>query len=370
MAIAVRFLSGSMEGREFALDKDVIRIGDSADADVRVDPNERDNGGARDRIIEIFRDGNVFRVHSTGNRELSAQGDTATVEDRRVSEGDEIRFGAWGPVFTLGSGRSPLERTNPVLRALDDSGIRKRKDTAPLVLKLPSGETPVGPKTVFMMIQDALGKARETEGGTMQRGTIFIREVVNDTLHSATRSLKIGLALMAGAVLILAAVLVTNIQRTKDSIKEVSGLADRRVAGVKTELRVEMNTLKAERDSLAKEADALTHRLDDVEKAAGGSKKDLGELRSKLQAAERRRSDLEDRLAKAMAAVEADRAALAVEKERVKREQAAAAAAEAERVKAEKERLAREEASHVAAPEPAPEPAPVKPAPATTPPPS
>src|SRR4051794_29571687 len=113
MSIAVRFLSGSLEGREFEIDKDAIRVGDAPDVDIPVDPNGRDNGGARDRIIEVFRDRDTFRIHSTGNRELPAQGETAV--DRKVSPGEEIRFGAWGPIFTvLSPAPSRREITAPV----------------------------------------------------------------------------------------------------------------------------------------------------------------------------------------------------------------------------------------------------------------
>jgi len=85
MAIAVRFLSGSLEGREFEVDKDAIRIGDAPDADITIDPAAKENGGARDRVVEVYRQGDTFRVHSGGNRELSAQGDTAI--DRQVPPG-------------------------------------------------------------------------------------------------------------------------------------------------------------------------------------------------------------------------------------------------------------------------------------------
>src|SRR5947209_1047142 len=99
MSIAVRFLSGSLEGYEVEIDQDAIRVGDAPAADVPLDPNDKDTGGARDRISEIFRDGALYRLHSPGNRELSAQGDTAI--DRKVPAGEEIRFGAWGPIFTI-----------------------------------------------------------------------------------------------------------------------------------------------------------------------------------------------------------------------------------------------------------------------------
>src|SRR5258705_4967970 len=109
MAIAVRFLSGSLEGREFEVDKDAIRIGDAPDADIPIDPAQKDNGGARDRIVEVMRAGDTYRVHSSGNRELSAGGDTAI--DRTVPPGEEIRVGALGPIFTILEAR---ERTAPI----------------------------------------------------------------------------------------------------------------------------------------------------------------------------------------------------------------------------------------------------------------
>ncbi len=200
MAIAVRFLSGSLEGREFKIEKDVARIGDAADVDVRVNPDDPDNAGARDRVIEVFRDGNVFRIHSIGNREISAQGETAI--DKKIDAGEEIRFGAWGPVFVVevpgsASAPEPMARTAPISnKSLESTGKNRIRE---VLVRTESGEKPVGPKTVYMMIQDALGKARDTDAGVMQRGTIFVREMVSDTIHNATRSLRIGLALLAAA---------------------------------------------------------------------------------------------------------------------------------------------------------------------------
>lgn len=363
MAIAVRFLSGSLSGREFRIEKDVLRIGDAPEVDIRIDPTAPDNAGARDRVIEIFRDGNRFRIHSAGSREISAQGETSI--DRRVVGGEEIRFGAWGPVFTVlavgevsaaaavpepptaampilpdaAAAPPPAPTTSPITPppAAENSFWRRRKkEAAPLTTE--SGEKPVGPKTVYMMIQDALGKARETQGGALERGTIFLREMVSETIQNATRSLKIGLALMAGALLILGAVLVYNIAVTRRSITEVKVEADKRVTGVKSELTAELVNLKAERDRLAVEGEALAKRLQEVEKTAGGSQQALAELRARLKAADEQRLELERKMTKAMAAAEADRRALGGDVDRL-------AKAEAERRRQDQERAAREKAA-------------------------
>ncbi len=336
MSIAVRFLSGSLEGREFEVDKDAIRIGDAPDADIPIDPSQKDNGGARDRIVEVMREGDGYRVHSAGNREVSAAGETTI--DRKVPAGEEIRFGAWGPVFTIVS-RGVPERTAPVPIVVeppqppavspgDDSAARKRKLETTGGFRTASGEKPVGPKTVYMMIQDALGKAQQSEGGGFARGSVFIREVVTDSIQNATRSFKIGITLLFGALLILIGILFYNIASTKQTVVEVSRSADRRVADVKTELGGELTNLKKGRDDLAKEADALTQRLQDLEKSKDADQKVLSDLRTRLSAAETKRRELEQRMSAALAQLEADRARLAAERERLEKERQAAAARE------------------------------------------
>jgi hypothetical protein len=360
MAIAVRFLSGSLEGRQFEVDKDAIRIGDSPDADIPVDPAQRDNAGARDRIVEVVREGDTYRVHSTGNRELSAQGETAI--DRRVPPGEEIRFGAWGPIFQIvptGGGvpeiTAPVQfdtlppRT-PAVPAPDDSASRKKKLETTGGFRTASGEKPVGPKTVYMMIQDALGKAREADG--LSKGSVFIREVVTDSIQNATRSFKIGIALLFGALVILIAILFYNIVATKKTVEGVSASADRRVAVVKTELTNELTTLKKGRDELAKEADGLTQRLGELERSKDADAKALADVRARLVAAEAKRAALEKRMSAALAQLEADRARLGAERDRLEKER-----------QADAERRRAEEAARQQQAAPAPETATSAPAP-------
>jgi hypothetical protein len=287
MAILVRFLSGSLDGREFTFDRDVIRIGDAEDADLPVNPEGPGDAGARDRVIEVLRDGNTFRVMSIGNRELSAQGDTTI--DRRVEAGEEIRFGAWGPVFAVyvaEAGRGRMGTTSPVsLDETSPSGSRKRK----IVFQTPSGETPVGPKTVFMMIQDALGRARETDAGVMERGTVFVRNMITQTLERSTRSLKIGLALMGGALVILSFVLFSSMSKMRQAARIAAVTADQKVQGVKEELGKEVDALKEERSRLQSESQSLTEQLGQVEKPASGGQVAVGELRKPHRREDRRK---------------------------------------------------------------------------------
>ncbi len=367
MGITIRFLSGSLQGREYEFEKDVIRVGDAADADVRIDPNQPDNGGARDRLIEIVRDGERFRILSTGNREISAQGDTAI--DRVIDSGENVRFGAWGPIFevlTPGHARSASEITAPIPALGEDSGTRRKPRDVRDGFKTPSGETPVGPKTVYMMIQDALGKAKEVEGGAMERGTMFIQQMVSETIHNSTKTLKLGLALMAGAVVIMGGILVYNVASTRRSLREASSAADTKVSGVKTELGAEVGALRKERDGLAKETETLTRRLSELEKTASGGQQAVSELRRRLADAEAKRRDLETRMGHAVSAMEREREALAAEKKRLEtleRERAERERQEAERrARAEAEADARAKAAaerQVATPaETAPNPAP------------
>lgn len=362
MAILVRFLSGSLDGREFTFDRDVIRIGDAEDADLPVNPEGPGDAGARDRVIEVLRDGNTFRVMSIGNRELSAQGDTTI--DRRVEAGEEIRFGAWGPVFAVyvaEAGRGRMGTTSPVsLDETSPSGSRKRK----IVFQTPSGETPVGPKTVFMMIQDALGRARETDAGVMERGTVFVRNMITQTLERSTRSLKIGLALMGGALVILSFVLFSSMSKMRQAARIAAVTADQKVQGVKEELGKEVDALKEERSRLQSESQSLTEKLGQVEKTATGGQVAVGELRKRLTEAEDRRKELEARLTRAMAAMDQDRAAMEAERQRLARERAESEAARKRAEAAAAEAAASAAAAAAAAPDtaPAPEPATVRPA--------
>jgi hypothetical protein len=212
-----------------------------------------------------------------------------------------------------------------------------------------------------MMIQDALGKARETDGGGLSRGSVFIREVVTDSIHNATRSFKVGLALLGGAVLVLAGVLLFNISSTRQTLTEVSRAADRRVADVKSELGTELTTLKKGRDDLAKETDDLTKRLADLEKSKDADQQVLAQLRGRLKDADDKRRALESKLSAAIAAVEADRTRLAAERERLDKERAAElerqkaeAAAKEQAAQAAKEQALRAAEASAAQAEPAP----------------
>src|SRR5207247_1573162 len=144
--------------------------------------------------------------------------------DKKIDAGEEVRFGAWGPVFVLevpGSAAasaaaaesSPLARTAPIgNKSVESTGKNRIRE---VFVRTESGEKPVGPKTVYMMIQDALGKVRETDAGVMQRGTIFVKEMVSDAIHHATRSLRIGLALLAAAFLVVVGALAVGLVSTK-----------------------------------------------------------------------------------------------------------------------------------------------------------
>jgi hypothetical protein len=358
MGMVVRFLSGSLLGRDFEFGKDVVRVGDDPDADIRIDPEEKEDAGARNRVIEVLREGDKFRIRSAGNREISAQGDDRLV-DRDITVGEEIRFGAWGPIFVVSPKASEdpaLSVTTPIATPeMDDSAprLRRKKETITDVRTV-SGERPVGPKTVYMMIQDALGKAQGSEGGPVQRGTVFIQEMVSETIRNATRSLKIGIGLLGAAFLILAFVLVANIASTRRNLATATQRADSRVAEARTEMAGEIATIKKGRDDLANETASLVKRLSEVEKMTGGDQRTVADLKSRLRDAEERRKSLEARVSKTMAAMDADREALAAEKERLARERTA----EIERQRAETAARAREEASRAAAAQaPATEPA-------------
>ncbi|MEO6323629.1 MAG: hypothetical protein ABIT01_01385 [Thermoanaerobaculia bacterium] len=365
MGMVVRFLSGSLLGRDFEFAKDAVRVGDDPDADIRIDPEGSDNAGARNRVIEVLREGTSFRIRSAGNREISSQGDERVV-DRDITVGEEIRFGAWGPIFVVSpkvSDDASLSVTTPISAIDPDESspkLRRKRETITDVRTV-SGERPVGPKTVYMMIQDALGKAQGSEGNPIERGTVFIQEMVGDTIQNATRSLKIGLGLLGAAFLVLAFVLVANIASTKKTLATVTQRADSRVAEARTEMAGEMASIKKGRDDLAGETALLMKRLSDIEKSAGGDQRSVSDLKGRLREAEERRQALETKMTKAMAALDADRAALVAEKERLTRERAA----DVERQRAEAERQkADAAAARVAAAAPVAEPAPAA-APAT-----
>ena len=127
MSIAVRFVSGSLIDREFSFPKEFVRIGDAEGVDLRVDPAQPGDGGARGRVIEISVEDAGLRVRSAGDRELSAQGEFPL--DHLVADGAEVRFGAWGPVFTVRHFPSEASRTAPVA-VFDDSASRRPDDSA------------------------------------------------------------------------------------------------------------------------------------------------------------------------------------------------------------------------------------------------
>jgi len=246
-----------------------------------------------------------------------------------------------------------MARTAPISnKGLESTGKNRIRE---VLVRTESGEKPVGPKTVYMMIQDALGKARDTDAGVMQRGTIFVREMVSDTIHNATRSLRIGLALLAAALLVVSAALVYGLVSTKQSVAEGRVAAQKSASDVKGELSGELQGLKVERDKAAVESATLTKRLDEVAKSADGGQKAVQDLKARLKDAEQKRHALETKMGQAMAALEADRAALAAEKTRIQQEEKARAEAEerrradeAQKAKDEADRKAQEEARRAA----------------------
>lgn len=380
MSIVVRFVSGSLADQGFSFDKDVVRVGDADGVDLRLDPAQPGDGGARGRVIEVSVEGRGFRVRSAGNRELSAQGDFPL--DHPIEDGGEVRFGAWGPIFTVHRAAVDAGRTAPVPAfaqvapvappaapprsggfaapaeaaatsqpGADSSARRKSVLTA-------TGEKPVGPKTVMVMIQDALSKAREQgDAGFVEKGTVFVREVVADTIQSATRSLKIGLLLAAAALVVLAFALGYNVWRTRQTVTQVTRAADASVQEVRKELGTRVDEMRAERDALAAESAEVARKLGELEKTAGSSRQAVSELRTRLTEADARRKDLEGRMQRALTALEADKAALQRQLEQMEKDRAADRA----RQQAEMEKLRLETAA------PAPIPTEAAPAPAPAP---
>lgn len=351
MSIAVRFVSGSLVDREFSFPKEFIRIGDAEGVDLRLDPAQPGDGGARGRVIEISLEEAGIRVRSAGDRELSAQGEFPL--DHVVNNGGEVRFGAWGPVFTVRHFPSEATRTAAVsvfessaTRRADESTARRRaeesaskKGRAGLTA---SGEKPVGPKTVMIMIQDALSKAREQgDAGVVEKGTVFVREIVADTIQSATRSLKIGLALTGAALVVLAFALAFNVWKTRQTVERVTRAADESVQGVRKELGGRVDEMRAERDALAAESAEVARKIGELEKTAGVSQQAVSELRTRLLDADARRRDLEGRMQRALTALESDKAALQKQLAQMEKDRAADGARQQEEI----ERIRREAAA-------------------------
>lgn len=359
MPIVVRFVSGSLAGREFSFPQDLVRIGDADGVDLRVDPAQPGDGGARGRVIELSVEGAGFRVRSAGNRELSAQGELPL--DHPVGDGGEVRFGAWGPIFVVQRLSSEASRTAPVpvfpqaaappppgeataRLSPDDTASRRGEDTAARRKSVltASGEKPIGPKTVMVMIQDALSKAREQgDAGFVEKGTVFVREVVADTIQSATRSLKIGLLLTAAALVVLAFALAFNVWRTRETVARVTQEADASVQEVRKELGTRVEEMRQERDALAAESAEVARKLGELEKTAGASEKAVSDLRTRLSDADARRRDLEGRMQRALTALEADKEALQRQLEQMEKDRAADRA----RQQAEIEKLRQEAAA-------------------------
>jgi peptidoglycan hydrolase CwlO-like protein len=391
MAIVVRIVSGILEGREFKFEADKLRMGDGPDVDVQLE-----DGGARGRVVEIEREGTGFHIRSMGDRDLSAQ--SGQPLDRVVEPGDQVRFGAWGPIFILNNlnirtaqaldqrtapissvatpGPIPALPTVPITAApvepktqavaapgLEDSASKKRKSVLDATAGL-GADRPLGIKTVSMMIQDALGKAKESEAGVMEKSTMFIRELVTDTMKSGTRNLKLGLMLLGAAFSILLVALVYNIIATRSSIDEVSRTAAQKVEAARTETAGQLKTIQAEKDQLAKDTEAVSKKIGDLEKDHSASQAEILALRNRLKDTDTQRKSLEDKLTKVLVAVEKDREATSKKLEKMEKERAEEKARmEAEERRRREEQAARDAAERekAAAAAATPAPAPVQP---------
>jgi predicted component of type VI protein secretion system len=253
---------GAHAGRTYEFDKEQIRFGRQPDSDVAFDPQaDLDASG---RHAEVRRERGQYYLVDSGSRNgtwLNGH----RVDRAVLSSGDEIEFGHGGPrmrvelVHFAGSSMqtgpmtpaprpagAPRGAATPIAADLggpiDPSGVTMAATPLPgpggvqtpipmnapassyqtpreppaaswgaMPASAPSGSQPepapgtYGHKTVGMMIDSAVERARQESAGGANRSTAFIRAVASEAASHSSRGLKIVVGVLGG-LLVLALV--------------------------------------------------------------------------------------------------------------------------------------------------------------------
>lgn len=232
MKIEIRFLSGARAGQRVELQaKDTIRLGRLPENDVNFDvTKDLDVSG---RHAELRREADGFYLVDSGSSNGTFAGGNK-VTRLRVASGQEVSFGKSGPrililfgpedgpvppaPLTPVAGAASAPPAGPVGVAVAGAGAvvapALAAPAAPAPAEAPASvgeaaaaaigpERKVGARTVAMMIDAALTKAKEKPGG-MGKSTVFLKSMVGQAVTKSTRRFKIVsvllFALLLGAI--------------------------------------------------------------------------------------------------------------------------------------------------------------------------
>lgn len=99
MSLTIEVLDGARAGETFATDADRVRIGRHPDADLQFDP-ERDRAVSAYHAV-LARDPDGWFVRDLGSRNGTLVNGDRIEGDRRLANGDTIRFGPGGPAVRI-----------------------------------------------------------------------------------------------------------------------------------------------------------------------------------------------------------------------------------------------------------------------------
>lgn len=180
MRIEVRFVGGALDGHRMELpDRERVCIGRHPDNDVVFDAQH--DLSVSSHHAELRREADGYYLYDLGSSNGTFLGQ-GRITRLRIASGQEVVFGQGGPRLqfrfvddapTLPTGDTPSPGGEPSAAARLEAGGK------------------VGARTVAMMIDSALDKARSSGGGGMGKSTVFVRSMVNQAVRKSTSKFKV-----------------------------------------------------------------------------------------------------------------------------------------------------------------------------------
>ncbi len=279
MRIVFRHLEGSKKGKEEAFEKSRIRAGRDPSNDLAFDPfRDRDASGFH---AEIYFEDSGWWVKDLGSTNGTFVNDERA-DVRKIGRDDVVSFGKHGP-------RVAVNWTD---------GADAAQAAAPGVLPAREGVENVGTNTMRLMVRQAMEKARGKGG--VAGGTMFLREMVRQTVVETTARQKKTMAVLA--VLLASAAVIIGIQfyfswrsqkQHEEEIEQhLRGIRDREenllrqksdlLATLETSLREQEKEYIRRRDEQAADLDAEVEKyrkeLDEARRISEGDREKIARL--------------------------------------------------------------------------------------------
>lgn len=295
-----------------------IEIEDPVEVTVGRDPGcticlDKDADTVSAHHLRIRFDGSRYFVEDTNSANGVFLGERK-VQSAEGSAGQKIGLGTKGPKLRI------FFVAPTVLEMVSDAGAsaqggRPSQETTIPRKFVPTGKTVepppppglpgqaltrVGSKTVLAMIEQAIAAARE-DRGLLAGGTVFLREIVRQTVEESSRPLKAAVAVVCGLVLGLAGFVAYTQIRAQRLARATSELVAARFGQVSTRIqdsaRKQAASLMMLKRSYEDSEKALQNQLNAAQNGHDRDERKISALRAELLASRSRAAQIAAHLA-------------------------------------------------------------------------